>query len=507
DVSLSVGRVQTPTLAMLVARNLEIKAFVKSAFYTPELDSGAFTAIGERENDTTVAENIRAVCDGKSAIVKSVERVEKAVLPPKLYDLLTLQREANRLYGFTAQQTQDCMQSLYEKKLATYPRTDSRYLTDDTAATLPELLRSLPFVDTSKIAANIPQLINAKEEHEHHALLPTLTAGTIDLASLPNAERSLLQMLCIRVAAAVGDKHIFAETTVKLDCEGSIFTAKGKTIVSEGFKEIEKSLKTDKIEADKSLPDIKEGEVFSPVAATVKEGFTSPPKAYTDDTLLSAMETAGASEFDNAVVTRGIGTAATRSGIIEALIAKDYAKRDKRAIIPTEKGISLITILPKELKSPKLTADWENKLNLVERGEMQEAEFMSGIAGMTQKIITNNRAPNPAFVTLFPAKKRDSIGACPRCNKDVTENEKGFCCIDRSCGFAMWKANKFFTSKKKKLTADIAAELLKNGSVKLSGLHSENTGKSYDAIIGIDDSKNGFVNFKILEFINNGGRK
>lgn len=509
--TLNVGRVMTPTLALLVQREQDIAAFVKKPFYTPELDCGTFTASGEKHKDRKTAESIRATCNGKTAHIKSVERQEKTVAPPKLYDLTTLQREANRMFGFTAQQTLDYMQSLYEKKLATYPRTDSRYLTEDMAEGLPLLVETvaaiLPFLSGAKLSVNAKRVVDNSKVTDHHALLPTGQVKTADLAALPAGERSILLLLAVRLICAVAEPHLYSETVVTVDCGAHSFTSKGKIILNNGWKTIESAYratlknKPDKDGEEKALPELTQGQVFENVRATVKEGFTSPPKSYTEDTLLKAMETASSEDMPEDAERKGLGTSATRAGIIEKLVKTGLAERKNKQLLPAKKGINLIAVVPELIKSPALTAEWEHRMKQVERGELSEAEFMSGIAELTTDLVKNNRTPKPEFMNLFPApigRSNEPVGICPRCGGKVQEGKKGFFCENRDCGFALWRDNRFFALKKKEINRTVAAALLEKGRVALSGLYSEKTGKTYSAVVVMEDTGK-YINFK-LEF-------
>jgi len=515
--TLGVGRVQSPTLALLVEREKAIAAFIKEPFYTPELDCGAFTSSGEKLKDSAGADAIRAACDGKTAAAVSVKRQEKSAAPPKLYDLTTLQREANRLYGYTAQQTLDYVQALYEKALSTYPRTDSRFLTEDMAAGLPILVNQAALIvpgvrGGAPIVCNTEQVIDNAKVTDHHAIIPTIKIQDADIAALPAGERDILLMLAARLVCAVGEKHTYAETIVTLDCEGHSFTAKGKAVLRGGWKAVEDayraSLKnnpeTEDGEEDKALPDITEGQAFENVRASVKEGFTSPPKSYTEDTLLKAMETAGAEDMPEDAERKGLGTPATRAGIIEKLVKTGSVERRKKQLIPTEKGFNLIAVLPDVIKSPMLTAEWENRLKEIERGALPGDSFMDGIAAMTRELVAAHDAPNPEYLPLFALPMRgDVIGVCPRCGGAVYEGKRGFYCADRACGFMLWRDNRFWASKKKEITKTVTAALLKEGRVSMTGLYSEKSGKSYDAVVVMVPGEKGgkYVNFK-LEFSN-----
>lgn len=504
--TLNVGRVQSPTLALLVNREAEIAGFKKQKFYTVQLMAGGFTAEGDRLDDKKTAEDVRAACGGKTATVEKVERKERAELPPKLYDLTTLQREANRLYGFTAQQTLDYTQSLYKKKLVTYPRTDSRYLTEDMAAGLPSLVEAvagaLPFMAGLETTVNAGRVVDSAKVSDHHAIIPTPSMPGADLAALPAGEKAVLSLIAARLLCAVGEKYVTAETVAALSCGGHTFTAKGRTVTATGWKSIDNAFRATLKEKpeDKEappLPDLAEGQELPRVNAAVKEGTTAPPKHYTEDTLLSSMETAGAEDMPEDAERKGLGTPATRAGIIEKLVKTGFAERKAKQLLPTPKGAALIGVLPELIKSPALTAEWEHKLKQVERGELDAADFMAGIAGLSSQLVQDyGKLPEGADLSLFqPVRK--AVGTCPRCGGRVVEGKKGFTCENRDCGFALWKENRFFKAKKKELTAKIAAALLKEGRAALPGCHSEKTGKTYDAIVILDDTGGKFVGFKL----------
>lgn len=514
--TLNVGRVQSPTLAMLVKREAEIAAFTKTPFYTVDLDCGSFKATSERIADKMAAEAIRAACDGGPATVTAVNRQEKAAQPPKLYDLTTLQRDANRILGYTAQQTLDYTQSLYEKKLVTYPRTDSRYLTDDMKDTVPDLIKTViavfPVVQHPPV--NAGRATDSGKVSDHHAIIPTKSLSGAAFDALPVSEKNTLSLIAMRLICAVGDPHVTAETTVTLDCKGHAFTAKGKTVVAPGWKAAEKSFlmtlkqKPDD-KPDEILPELVEGQAFENARTALREGFTSPPKHFTEDTLLSAMENAGAEEFAEIpdAERKGLGTPATRAGIIEKIVKTGFVERKNKQLLPTQKGVSLIAVLPELIKSPSLTAEWEAKLKQVEHGELAAPGFMSGIVELTGSLIKSSAVPE---LEQNPFQQdKETIGLCPRCGKPVYEGKKSFYCSgykdNPPCGFALWKNNRFFTAKHKELTKKIAAALLKSGRVNLNDLYSEKTGKSYDAVVLLADTGGKHVNFK-LEFINKGGK-
>lgn len=524
--TLNVGRVQSPTLAMVVEREAAIRAFISEPFYTPMIDTGSFCASGKKLATLEEAKTIRAVCDGGNATVLSVEKKVKSETPPKLYDLTALQRDANRLLGYTAQQTLDLAQTLYEKKLITYPRTDSRYLTADMAVGLDMLAESAALClcgVTGLRDIDVDKVINDTKVSDHHAIIPTISACGTDISALPTAERNILLMLATRLVCAVGEAHRFEAVTALLECAGHTFTAKGKAILHDGWKSIdaafraairEKSEQEESEDDGGSLPELSEGQVFSSVAASVREGKTSPPKRFTEDTLLAAMESAGVEDTPEEKVNcpegareatlgcaerKGLGTPATRAGVIEKLIKSGSMERRKKLLVPTEKGANLIAILPEDLKSPLLTAEWEQKLKEVEHGKLVDTEFMEGIAALTKGIVAAHSAPLPQYAALFAQPPKGAVlGACPRCGAHVVEAAKGFFCSSRACRFALWKDSRFWLAKEKKLDKKIVTALLTDGRVFLSDLKSAKTGKIYAATILLEDSGQR-VNYR-LEF-------
>ena len=504
--TLNVGRVMTPTLALVVERETAIDSFKKEKFYTVELDCG-FSAVSDRMADKKAAEKLKAACAGQPATIRSVEKKQRTTSPPKLYDLTSLQRDGNRLFGYTAQQVLDYAQALYEKKLLTYPRTDSNYLTEDTAATVPELLEqsvsSLPFaVEVGPV--DVSRVVDASKVSDHHALLPTMQVKQDALAALPAGERNILTLVMVRLLCAVSEKQVYEDTAVMLDCGGTSFSAKGRVVTTPGWKSVEQAfLSTLKQKPEKddpepaALPSITEGQSLPGCKAAVREGTTSPPKHFTEDLLLSAMEHASAEEFAEieGVERTGLGTPATRAGVIEKLVRGGFLERKGRQLLPTKKGHNLIVVLPDSIKSAKLTAEWEAALKEVERGERSADDFLSGIEQMTADLVEGYRAIQ-ADTSLFD--QREPIGKCPRCGKDVVESKLSFQCVDRSCGFTMWKNSRFFADKHKELTKAVASALLKKGRVKMTGLFSEKKGVAYDATVVLDDTGK-YVNYK-LEF-------
>ena len=498
--TLNIGRVMSPTLALIVQREAEIDTFKPVPFYTVALELPGLTVSGERMADKAAAEQLKEACQGANVTIKKVERKEKSEKPPALYDLTTLQRDANRLLGFTAQQTLDYLQSLYEKKLCTYPRTDSRYLTGDMADSLPVLVNlvanAMPFRKGIAITCDPQTVINDKKVTDHHAVIPTRNLKDADLSALPAGEKAVLELVALRLLCAVAQPHIYSETVVIAACAGGEFTAKGKTVKHPGWKALEdayrakmKDAEPKKDGAEKALPELTEGQTLSVSAAIVKEGKSSPPQHFTEDTLLAAMENAGKEDMPDDAERKGIGTPATRSGIIEKLVSSGFVERRKSKkitnLLPTSTGTALITVLPEQLQSPQLTAEWEHRLKEIERGEIAPDSFMDGIAAMLNELVQTYK-PIPGAEVLFPSG-REVVGKCPRCGAEVTESQKGFFCENRSCAFVLWKNSRFFAAKKKALTKSLAAALLKNGRAPLKGCYSEKTGKTYDAVVLLED--------------------
>ena len=509
--TMTVGRVQTPTLAMIVNREREIAGFVSKPFYIPEIDTGEYIAATQRYDDKAEAEKIRAACDGKPAEVIDVKAQRKTVSPPKLYDLTTLQREANLMFGYTAQETLDIAQALYEKKLATYPRTDSKFLTSDMMPSIPQLVKItsaiLPFLGSkSSLSCNAGRIVDNSKVSDHHAIIPTQEIARSDLNALPAKERNILVLVAVRLVSAVADLHVYNETTISLDCAGYMYSVKGRAVVEDGWKGIEQAFKSalKAVEKDDcketALPTVVKGKVYRSVVALVHEGATSPPKRYTEDTLLSAMENAGIEDMPEDVERKGIGTPATRASIIEKLVKTQYVERKSRSFIPTDKAGRLIDTVPENIKSPVLTGEWEHKLKGVERGNVPSSQFIDGIASMVTELISTNNTPVASPAGYSSQAGGEKIGQCPRCGADVLARGKGYFCSVVGCEFALWVENRFFTTKKKKLTKTIAKALLKDGRAKITRLWSETKGKEYDAVIVLNDPGSGkYVNFK-MEF-------
>ena len=484
--TLNVGRVVSPTLALLVQREAEINAFQPETFYTVHLDFDGFSTAGGRMKEQAEAERLAGDCKNKSASVTSVVQTKKTEKAPALYDLTTLQRDANRLLGYTAQQSLDYLQSLYEKKLCTYPRTDSRYLTDDMEGGVNALALCCAGICGTEPPAAVcsGQVCSSKKVSDHHAVVPTMAAGETDLETLLAGERELLRLVSRQVLMAVSAPFVYLETEARLDCGGNAFAAKGKTILHMGWRAY-----TEKGKQDSTLPELSEGQLLPVSSCAVKEGRTTPPKHFTEDTLLSAMETAGKEDMPETAERRGLGTPATRAAVIEKLVATGFAERKKAKksvrLVPTEAGVSLITVLPEQLQSPLLTAEWEHRLKEIECGELGADEFLVGIRDMVAALV-RDAAPVDGAEVLFPSG-RPVVGKCPRCGAEVTESKNGYFCERRSCKFGLWRDNRFLAAKKISLTKKMASSLLTQGRAYASGIYSEKTGKTYDAFIVLED--------------------
>ena len=486
--TLNIGRVVSPTLALVVQREAEIAAFQPEPFYTVELDCGGLTLAGDRKASKKEAQEAAARCQGSAAVVQSVERREKTEKPPALFDLTTLQREANRTLGYTAQQTLDYLQALYDKKLSTYPRADSRYLTDDMEAGVPALVEAAASICgvAAPEAVLAGQVCDSARVSDHHAVVPTASAGKADLEALPIGEREILRLVSLGLLRAVCPPCRSAETCITALCAGDPYTAKWKEVLSPGWKVY---AQTADAEAGTGPDGLTEGQTLPVAAVKVKAGKTTPPRHYTEDTLLSAMETAGKEDMPEEAERRGIGTPATRAAILEKLVSAGFVER-KRAkktvsLLPTPLGTALITVLPEQLQSPMLTAEWEYRLKEVERGTLAPGDFMDGIAAMLRELVETCR-PVEGGAVLFPST-RETVGRCPRCGGTVTDGRKGFFCENRACGFAIWKDSKWWENKKKKPAKSIVAALLKDGRAQVSGLWSEKTGKTYTATVVLTD--------------------
>ena len=517
--TLNIGRVMSPTLALIVQREAEIDGFKPVPFYTVTLELPGFTVAGERMKDKAAAEQLQSACQSAVATVKQVERKDKSEKPPALYDLTTLQRDANRLLGYTAQQTLDYLQNLYEKKLCTYPRTDSRYLTSDMAEGLPVLVNlvanAMTFRKGIAISCDAGAVINDKRVTDHHAVIPTRNIQNADLSGLPVGERAVLELVALRLLCAVAQPHTYAETSVTVECAGVEFSAKGRTVKHPGWRALDAAYcanlkntpEPDKETESKALPELTEGQSLPLSGTVVKEGKTSPPKHFTEDMLLSAMETAGKDDMPEDAERKGLGTPATRAGILEKLVSAGFLERKKSKktvqLMPSHDAVSLITVLPEQLQSPLLTAEWEYRLGEIERGELPPEDFMAGISAMLRELVGTYQVIKGTEYLFSPP--REVVGRCPRCGGEVAEMQKGFFCQNEACRFAIWKNNKWWAAKKKQPTKVVVTALLKDGRARLTGCYSEKTGKTYDATVVLEDDEQ-YVSFR-LEFDRQKGGK
>jgi len=505
--TLTVGRVQTPTLKMLADRDAKITGFQKEKYHIVHIAGGGMEAASDRFPDPAGAESVKTACGGARAVCASIHREKKTEQPPKLYDLTTLQREANRLFGFTAKQTLDYAQTLYEKSLLTYPRTDSRFLSDDMEQTAAGIVAGivpiLPFMEGAAFSPEIRRVLNSAKVSDHHAIIPTAEFVKQGFSGLADSERKLLSLVCCKLLCAVAPAHEYEAVTAVFTCAGQEFTAKGKTVLAAGWKDIDRrfraSLKTDADEDSgdvAELPELAEGQVFEDVAASVTEHFTSPPKPYTEDTLLSAMERAGAEDMPDDAERKGLGTPATRASILEKLVQMGFVQRKGKQLLPTKDGINLAAVLPEALTSPALTAEWETRLSEIAKGEADPDEFMAGIEAQARDLVKTYSSISEDKQKLFQTE-RVAVGTCPRCGETVYEGKKNYYCGNRACQFVMWKNDRFFEERKKAFTPKIAAALLKHGKVKIKGLFSPKTGKTYDGTVLLADTGGKYVNFRM----------
>ena len=509
--TLNVGRVMTPTLAMVVMREAAISAFRPEPFYTVELALQDFTVSSERIKVKAQAEEVCRNCVGAVLTVTKADNKEKSEKPPALYDLTSLQRDANRVLGFTAQQTLDYTQSLYEKKLVTYPRTDSRYLTSDMENMLPELVQSLfnifPVKDVKNVPVHAAQVINDKKVSDHHAIIPTKETLKCSLEGLPKGELAILRLIAARLFCAVGEPFRYNESVIELSDGIYAFSAKGKTVVQPGWKIFSEKKNNQDKESEKQLLSLTVGEGLSVHSAEIKEGKTSPPKHFTEDTLLQSMETAGAEEMPEDAERKGLGTPATRAATIEKLVRIGFLERkgDKKTkhLLPTHKGTALVTVMPEQIQSPSMTADWEEKLLMIERGEYDGDAFLKEIQTMIFALVQTYEKVQGSEVLL--SKEVQTVGTCPICGSSIIEQQKGFFCSNRKCHFALWKSNRYFDSIGKTLTATVAQKLLSNGEVKLKGCKSAKTGRRFDTTVVITVTAEGKVQYNIK--FENGGKQ
>ena len=503
--TLNVGRVQTPTLAMLAERDAKITLFHKEKYHLLRLTLDGAEAVSEKFTDPAEAEQAAAMCKGAAVTCTSVTKEQKKEQPPKLYDLTTLQREANRLFGYTAKQTLDYAQSLYEKKLLTYPRTDSRYLTSDMAETASCVIHLAakvpPFDGISNFFPLVETMISDKDVSDHHAIIPTMEIEKADIKVLPLGERNLFLLVCCKLLCASAEPYVYEAVTATFDCGSQSFTAKGKCVISEGWREIDRifraSLKEKPVDGDgDTLPDFTEGQTFDGAEVTVTEHFTQPPKPYTEASLLSAMERAGNEDTDPDAERRGLGTPATRAAVIEKLVGGGFVERKGKQLLPTKDGTNLVCVLPDSLTSPQLTAAWENNLTQIAKGNADPDTFMQGIETMAQELVKTYASVLGEKQELFKTEKTE-LGKCPRCKSPVYEGKKNYYCSNKECSFAMWKNDRFFEEWKTVFTPKIAAALLKSGKATVKKLYSPKTGKTYDGTVLLADTGGKYVNYKV----------
>ncbi len=507
--TLNVGRVQTPTLKMLVDRGEAISYFKKEKYYHVRLDLSGAEAASERISDKPGADTLKAACEAETAVCVSLTKEKKTAAPPKLFDLTSLQREANKIYGYTAKQTLDLAQTLYEKRLLTYPRTDSAFLTDDmgetAAKTVTMLSGKLPFMEGAEFTPDVSRTLDSSKVSDHHAIIPTMELAKTDLSTLPESERNILTLAGSRLIFAAAEPHIFEAVTAVFSCAGTEFTARGKTVLAGGWKDLERRYRAtlkgkpdpEDMEEENTLPELSEGQTFTSLTAKVTEHFTTPPKPHNEATLLSAMERAGNGDTDPDAERRGLGTPATRAAVIEKLVKSGFAERKGKQLIPTQNGAALVSVLPDMLTSPQLTAEWENNLTQIAKGAADAGDFMQRIEAMTRELVKENTAADKSKAVFTGGEEKPSVGKCPRCGSPVHEGKKNFYCSNRDCAFTMWKNDRFFEERKVAFTPKIAAALLKSGKANVKGLYSPKTGKTYDGTVVLADTGGKYVNYKI----------
>lgn len=502
--NLKIGRVQTPTLAMIVERNQKIQEFVKEKFYEVHLKANGMMAVSKKYEDETMAKAVADKCRGGMCQIVKDEKETKTIRAPKLYDLTTLQREANRLFGYTAKQTLDAAQSLYESKLITYPRTDSQYLTDD----MGDICRKTAVISLSMFsfcaafhpAFRIDQVLDSSKVSDHHAILPTLEVQHCEPEKLKQAQRDILLLICARVLTALEEPYIYVSHKCSVTCNGEVFSMAVRQIQQEGFRHAQ-SLYLSSVGKAAEVETEGEGmelpESFGPCASEVMEKYTQPPRQFTEDTILAAMEKAGNEELTEEAERKGLGTPATRAGIIEKLVNCGLVKREKKNLVPTDEGIVLITIMPDEIKSPKMTAQWENQLTRIAKGEERPGEFLDGILKMMEELTGRYKGVSEDVKRKDPRKKPE-LGKCPRCGSPVVEGTKNYYCTNRDCRFSLWKNDRFFESQGKKMDVQTVRKLLKDGKIYYKNLRSRRTGKSYAGTIVMADPGDGYVQFNLL---------
>nr|WP_312576873.1 DNA topoisomerase 3 [Sedimentibacter sp.] len=525
DQMLTIGRVQTPTLSLIVSRQKEIDNFVSEPFYEVEADCDMFSATWFNKNGTRLknieeAEGIKKKCEDKEGVITKLKTKRATVERPLLYDLTELQRDGNKRYGYTAEQTLEAAQNLYEKyKLATYPRTDSRYLTKDMKGKLTDLLLNIKqgwngsgyCVDKiigQKINAD-KRIIDDKKVTDHHAIIVTPNIRNANSIKLPEREKNILRLIIARFISALDKKQEYDQTDIELKIENEKFKARGKKVIIPGWKEVEDIIlgKVKEDAEDKEITiNIKVDDKITPKEIKVLTRKTSPPKPYNEATLLTAMETAGKQIEDEKLKEEmksiGLGTPATRAGIIEKLISVGYIKRNKKNLVPTENGIQLIEIVHDKLKKPDLTGEWESQLSKIANKEASSKDFIYDIKKYVYEIVNEGKTStikNVNFINKYKKNNKEVIGICPRCGRDVYENKKSFYCSGYknvpSCRFSMWKENRNLKEKGIILTKKDAKQLLTEKHTIINGL-KDSEGKEYDIVLVLQDTGK-HVNYRI----------
>lgn len=509
--TLNVGRVQTPTLKMLVDRDAAISTFKKEKYYHVRLMLPGAEAASRPIRAAKEADTLKTACEAAQVTCVSVTREQKTAAPPKLFDLTSLQREANRIYGYTAKQTLDLAQALYEKKLLTYPRTDSAYLTDDMGETAAGIIKvlceKLSFMAGANFSPDIARVLNSKKVSDHHAIIPTMELAKTDLSALPESERNILVLTGARLCMATAEPHSYETVTAVFSCAGQDFTARGKTVLAAGWKDMERRfMATLKKKADTEdsednapaleVPPFAEGQTFEHPKAKVTEHDTTPPKPHNEASLLSAMERAGNEETDPDAERKGLGTPATRAAVIEKLVKGGFIERKGKQLLPTKDGINLVCVLPETLTSPKLTAEWENNLTQIAKGKTDPEGFMQGIEEMARELVKTYPFLSDDKAQLFKPE-RVELGKCPRCGSPVYEGKKNYYCSNKECSFAMWKNDRFFEERKVTFSPKIAAALLTDGKASVKKLYSPKTGKTYAGSVVLADTGGKYVNYRV----------
>lgn len=504
---MSVGRVQTPTLSMLAKREKDIAGHKVKESWSVKIDTGCGLILETKpSDDRTACSQLSARCENKTVTITDIRKRDTRNDPPLLYDLTTLQREANRYYGFPAQATLDLLQKLYLDKLITYPRSDSRYVTHDMEFSIYRLIKEIPNFDgfqSMTSPGNVSRVIDDQKVSDHTAILPTKQLTPAVFRERSAEEQHLLRLLLLRVLESTSQEALLQEKEVTGVCCGEEFTAHGKIYEQMGYLAARQQF------LDRFLPDysreqqeerisperfrsVKTGDKYPVEEVSVESHRSSPPKHYTEDTLLRAMQNAESKSFLPDVERTGLGTPATRAGIIEKLIRAGYVQRNKKHLLCTEDGASLISRMPETLCSAALTADWENHLRDVEAGTLASSEFMAEIQKLTGEIVEEARKVPP------PKKPKGlSVGCCPLCGEPVMEGEKLFYCVRRDCRFALWKENRFLTAVGKELSREMAADLLKDGATHVTDFRSRKKNRSFIADLHMNVEEDGKIRYSL----------